>query len=317
MKLTVEIPIYNEEKNLPMFFDSFYAVMEEQKYDYELLAVNDCSRDKSLEVLRNYANKDSRIKVISFKFNKGQTSALVAGISNTTGDVIIPMDSDMESDPKDIPKLLEEMKKGFTVVSGWRVARWKGSVLVWLKRRLPSVTANWIISKITGVKLHDFGCIMKAYKADILRGVSLYGEMHRFIPAYASWRGAKITEVPISYNIRKHGKSNYGMSRIFKVLLDLVVIVFLHKYMNRPMHFFGGIGFSSFFLGLLSGIISIVLKVFSVRDFVAIEIIPDNNPKKNEEKPIPPKKCIGLFIYLCKKTMTTRSSKTLNIRLMP
>jgi glycosyltransferase involved in cell wall biosynthesis len=207
--------------------------------------------------------------VISFKFNKGQTSALVAGISNTTGDVIIPMDSDMESDPKDIPKLLEEMKKGFTVVSGWRVARWKGSVLVWLKRRLPSVTANWIISKITGVKLHDFGCIMKAYKADILRGVSLYGEMHRFIPAYASWRGAKITEVPISYNIRKHGKSNYGMSRIFKVLLDLVVIVFLHKYMNRPMHFFGGIGFSSFFLGLLSGIISIVLKVFSIRDFVA------------------------------------------------
>lgn len=269
MKISVIIPVYNESKNLPIFFDSFYSFIKANKYDYELIAVDDCSKDNSFSVLRQYAEKDEKIKAIRFRRNRGQTSAISAGISLASGDVVIPMDSDMENDPRDIGILIDKMNEGYTVVSGWRKNRWNGGFKEFVKRKIPSVFANKLISKITKVDLHDFGCIMKAYRSDILKEVNLYGEMHRFIPAYAAWNGAKIGEIEVSYKPRPHGKSNYGMNRIFKVLLDLVVIIFMNKYMNRPMHFFGGIGFVSFFLGLLAGFASIVLKIFHLRDFVS------------------------------------------------
>ncbi len=269
MKLSIVIPVYNEEKNLPLLFGSFQEVLAKIGGEYEIIAVNDASKDKSLQILRNYAAKNKSIKVISFELNRGQTAALQAGISNATGDVIIPMDSDMENDPAEIPKLLAKLNEGYDVVSGWRVDRWKGGPMVWLRRRLPSACANWLISRITKVHLHDYGCIMKAYKRSVLTGVALYGEMHRFIPAYASWHGARVTEIPVRYQARKFGKSNYGIGRTFKVLLDLVVIVFLDKYMNRPMHFFGGIGFVSLGIGILSGLVAVYLKIVHLRDFVS------------------------------------------------
>ena len=269
MKLSIVIPVYNEEKNLPLLFGAFYEVLEKLQCQYEIIAVNDHSRDKSLDVLRAMAAQDKNVKVISFRANGGQTAALSAGIDAASGDLIIPMDSDMENDPHDIPKLIAKLSEGFDVVSGWRKDRWKGGFATLIKRRLPSTCANWLISKITRVKLHDYGCIMKVYKADVLKGVALYGEMHRFIPAYAFWQGAKVAELPVNYQPRKFGVSNYGMGRTFRVLLDLVVIKFLSKYMNKPMHFFGGIGFVSLGIGILSGLGSIILKVFHVRDLVA------------------------------------------------
>jgi dolichol-phosphate mannosyltransferase len=154
------------------------------------------------------------------------------------------------------------------VVSGWRKDRWNGGFVTRMKRRLPSACANWLISKITKVKLHDYGCIMKVYKADVLKGVALYGEMHRFIPAYAYWQGARVTEIPVNYQPRKFGVSNYGIGRTFRVLLDLVVIKFLSKYMNRPIHFFGGIGFISLTAGIVSGLLALILKIAHIRDFV-------------------------------------------------
>ncbi|MBU6142092.1 glycosyltransferase family 2 protein [Patescibacteria group bacterium] len=266
MKLSFILPLYNEAENLPHLFDSIHAVIKEHGYDYELIAVDDGSRDASFSVLKEAAKKDPKIKVIRFLVNSGQTAALSAGIEHATGDVLIPLDSDLENDPKDIPVLLAKLDEGYDVVSGWRKDRWKGKFLT---RKVPSVTANWLISKITGVHLHDYGCTLKAYRAEVIRGVKLYGEMHRFIPAYASWRGARVTEVPVRYHQRIHGKSNYGISRTFKVLLDLLLIKFLHKYMDRPMHFFGGLGLVSLALGLLAGLVAIVLKIFAIRQLVS------------------------------------------------
>ena len=269
MKISIVVPVYNEEKNLPILFDSFKKTLDPLRLDYEIIAVDDCSRDHSLDILKAFAKDDKRIKVVSFELNRGQTAALSAGISQAKGDIIIPMDSDMENDPAEIPKLLDKLGEGYDVVSGWRVNRWKGGPIVWFKRRLPSASANWLISKITKVHLHDYGCIMKAYRSNVLKDVALYGEMHRFIPAYASWHGAKVAEIPINYRPRKFGKSNYGIGRTFKVLLDLVVIVFLDKYMNRPIHFFGGIGFVSLAIGVASGLAAVILKIIHLRDFVA------------------------------------------------
>jgi hypothetical protein len=167
----------------------------------------------------------------------------------------------LENDPNDIPRLIDKLNEGYDVVSGWRKKRWKGHLFT---RKIPSVCANWFISKITGLHLHDYGCILKVYKKEVIEGISLYGEMHRFIPAYAVWRGAKVAEITVNQRARIHGKSNYGLGRTFKVVLDLVVIKFLDKYMNRPMHFFGGIGFISFGVGVFSGISAVILRFFGL-----------------------------------------------------
>ncbi|MBA3733319.1 glycosyltransferase family 2 protein [Patescibacteria group bacterium] len=264
MKISVVLPVYNEEKNIPILYKELTEVLLNINVEYEVIIINDASRDKSLEVIRELAQNDNHVKVVNFKWNSGQTAAMSAGIKLATGDIIIPMDSDLQNDPNDIPEFLSKLNEGFDVVSGWRKNRKDFAI----SRRLPSVIANWLIRKITGVKIHDYGCSMKAYRSEIIKDVLLYGEMHRFIPAYTAWHGGKITEIVVNHRARTFGKTNYGIGRTFNVLLDLVVVKFLSKYMNRPMHFFGGIGFVSFFIGLLMGTLSVVLKFTHLRDFV-------------------------------------------------
>ncbi len=265
MKLSVVVPIYNESGNLEKLFQELLSVLKSNNFDYEIIAINDGSSDNSAYILKNIAKNNRKIKIIDFNSNSGQTAAISAGIDYSSGDVVIPIDSDLENDPSDILRLVAKINEGYDVVSGWRQGRWRGSFLT---RKIPSMSANFLISKITGIKLHDYGCTLKAYKRDAIVGVRLYGEMHRFIPAYASWKGARVAEIPVNYRSRIYGRSNYGISRTFNVILDLVVIRFLDKYMNRPIHFFGGIGFVSLFLGFLAGFGAIILKILDLRDFV-------------------------------------------------
>jgi glycosyltransferase involved in cell wall biosynthesis len=228
--------------------------------------VDDGSRDGSFERIKELAKGGRPVTAIRLRRNYGQTAALAAGIEHAKGDVIVTLDADLENDPNDIPLLLAKMDEGFDIVSGWRRTRWQGA---YLSRKLPSLVANWLISTLSGVALHDHGCTLKAYRAELVKGINLYGDMHRFIAAYAVWQGGRIAEVEVSYTPRKFGKSNYGMWRIVRVLLDLVVMVFMYKYLSRPMHFFGGWGLVSFVLGIFFGAVSVVLKIFDIRDFVA------------------------------------------------
>lgn len=262
--ISLVIPVYNEALSLPGLFDRLDETLAMLGRPYEIVMVDDGSKDGSFEKLVELA-RSRPVTVIRFKRNFGQTAALAAGIDAARGEVIVTLDSDLENDPRDIPLLLKKMDEGFDVVSGWRQDRWKGS---FISRKLPSVAANWLITKLSGVPLHDYGCTLKAYRADLVKGVVLYGDMHRFIPAYVSWQGGVVAEVPVSYSARQHGRSNYGMGRIVRVLLDLVVVVFMHKYMNRPMHFFGGWGLVSFSAGAFFGALSVALKAMEVRDFV-------------------------------------------------
>jgi glycosyltransferase involved in cell wall biosynthesis len=257
MKISIVLPVHNEEKSLSTLSSELNSALSTLGRDHEIIWVNDGSKDGSLEVLKEFAANDSRHKVISFARNFGQTAAMSAGIMAATGDIIIPMDSDLQNDPADIPKFITKIDEGFDVVSGWRRDRQDKAI----QRKLPSKIANWLIGVLTGVKIHDYGCSMKAYKREIIQGFTLYGEMHRFIPAYASWCGGKVAEIVVHHRARIHGVAHYGIGRTFKVLLDLVVLKFLTKYMARPMHFFGGIGFVSFGLGMLSGIFAIMLRI--------------------------------------------------------
>ena len=259
MKISIILPIYNEGKSIPELFERITTVMREINYPYEVIAVNDGSKDTSAAELNAIASKDTKVKVIHFRVNAGQTAAIHAGIENATGDIIIPLDSDLENDPQDIIHILKKMDEGFDVVSGWRRKRWADKKLV---RKLPSILANKLISYVSGVHLHDYGCTLKAYRSDVIQGVNLYGEMHRFIPAYAARMGGRVAEIEVSYSPRKYGKSNYGFSRTLRVLLDLVVLQFLYKYMDRPIQFFGFIGFFFSVLGVLAGSGAVVLKLF-------------------------------------------------------
>ena len=257
-KLSIVIPVYNEAQALPLLHEALRSVSMSFP-GTEVLYVDDGSIDGSAETLRAIAKNDSHVKVIIFGRNYGQTAAIRAGIEQSTGDIIIPMDSDLENDPRDIPLLVKKLEEGYDVVSGWRQDRWHGSFFT---RKLPSLFANWLISKVTGVPLHDYGCTLKAYRRSVIIGVPLYGEMHRFIPAHAARHGAKVTEVPVHYRPRPFGRTNYGLSRTFRVLLDLLIIRFLDRYMDRPIHFFGGVGFLLFFLGTLAGILAVALRLF-------------------------------------------------------
>ncbi len=265
MKVSIVLPIYNEEKNIPILYKEIIETCRNSNYDYEIIAVNDLSTDSSLKILSDLAHKNSQLKVVSFKFNVGQTAAMSAGIHYASGDIIIPMDSDLQNDPRDIPKFIDKIHEGYDVVSGWRKDRKDFT----LSRKIPSKIANIIIGYITGVKIHDYGCSMKAYRRDLIQDIKLYGEMHRFIPAYARWQGGRVTEIVTHHRPRIHGKTNYGISRTFKVLLDLVVVKFLSRYLNKPIHFFGGVGFISLAIGIVAGLSSIFLKIFYVKSFVS------------------------------------------------
>jgi glycosyltransferase involved in cell wall biosynthesis len=254
--LSVLVPIYNEIGNIPALWEQISAAIDRLPYRSEVIFVNDGSRDGSAEALDALAAADSRAVVLHFRRNYGQTAALMAAIEASRGAVLIPMDGDLQNDPADIPRLLEQIDAGYDVVSGWRKQRQDAA----LKRKLPSMIANKLVSSLMGVRLHDFGCTMKAYRRDTLENVHLYGEMHRFIPIYAAWEGGKVTELAINHRPRGAGVSKYGLTRIIRVLLDLMVLVFLDRALDRPIQFFGKFGLVSIGLAFLSFFYALWLK---------------------------------------------------------
>ena len=236
-RTTVIVPVLNEEENIPILYQALTKALRGR--EYELIFVDDGSSDGSPQVLRSLAVGDEEhVTVIEFRRNFGQTTAIAAGIDYSSGEVVVLIDADMQNDPSDIPMMLDKIDEGYDVVSGWRVDR-KDSFLT---RRFPSRVANWLISRVTGVALHDYGCTLKAYRRDVLQGFRLYGEMHRFIPAYAGSVGARIVEVPVKHHARLHGTPNYGLERTVKVLLDLFAVKFLISYARTPIYLFGGLG---------------------------------------------------------------------------
>ena len=237
------------------------GVLGNMKMDYEIIYIDDGSTDRSFEILSSLREQDERIKIIQFRRNFGQTAGLAAGFDHASGDVIVTMDSDRQNDPNDIPMMLDKINEGYDLVSGWRFDRQDA----WLSRKLPSKLANGLISKITGVKLHDYGCSLKAFRKDVVENIRLYGEMHRFIPATASWMGVRIAEVKVNHRARVAGTSKYGISRTFRVILDLITVKFLLQYSARPIHFFGGIGLASGVLGFLIAFVMLIQKfIFDV-----------------------------------------------------
>lgn len=246
--LSLVIPCFNEEESVDELVTEVFAVLDKNELDAEVVIVDDGSHDKTWEKLSGWADKDARLKLVRFRRNYGQTPAMVAGLDHARGDVIIPLDADLQNDPNSIPDLLAKIDEGYDVASGWR----KNRKDTFISRKLPSMIANAIISKVSGVKLHDYGCTLKAYRREVLDPVNLYGEMHRFIPVYASWSGAKVTEVVVGHRARKYGTSKYGIMRTFKVILDLLVVKFLGTYGTKPIYFFGGLGFLLFGAGVLS-----------------------------------------------------------------
>jgi len=256
--LSVVIPAYNEEENVPILYEKLKKVLDGLGEDYEIIFVDDGSTDGTYQRLKQLAEKDSRLKVIRFKRNYGQTAAMSAGFEHAKGDVIITLDADLQNDPEDIPLLLEKLEEGYHVVSGWR----KDRKDPFLSRRLPSMIANWLISKITGVHLHDYGCTLKAYRAEVVKDLELFGDMHRFLPALTKRRGAKITEVVVRHHPRMFGRSKYGIGRTVRVLLDIMLVKFLNEYINKPLYMFGSVGFLLLGLGLFSLFYLIFLKLF-------------------------------------------------------
>ena len=256
--LSVVIPVYNEEENIPKLYEELKEVLERLPYDYEIIFVDDGSTDRTPQILEELAKKDPRVKVIRFRRNYGQTAAMYAGFQYASGDVVITMDGDLQNDPHDIPKLLEKINEGYDIVSGWR----KDRKDPFLSRILPSKIANWIISKVTGVHLHDYGCTLKAYRKEVAKNFRLYGDMHRFLPAVAKSFGAKITEVVVNHRPRLYGKSKYGIGRTIRVILDIFLVKFLNDYLNKPLYVFGPIGLLLMGLGFLIMLYLSVEKLF-------------------------------------------------------
>jgi glycosyltransferase involved in cell wall biosynthesis len=243
-RISFIIPCYNEVENLPRLFEELYGTIEGGDLSAEIVIVDDGSQDGSFQVLEAHAQRDARVKVIRFRRNFGQTAAMMAGIDHARGDILVLLDADLQNDPADVPRLLEKIEEGYDVVSGWRRNRKDA----FLTRKLPSVLANWVISRISGVRLHDYGCTLKAYRRSALEEVHLYGEMHRFIPIYATWAGGKVTELVVNHRPRVAGKSKYGLGRTFKVILDLITVKFLGSYSTKPLYFFGGFGLLLFLM---------------------------------------------------------------------
>jgi len=266
--LSIVIPIHNEEPSILPLYDRLTAVLDGLKRPYEVLFVDDASSDRTFELLANLVETDGHLKVIRLRRNFGQTAALSAGFHEAQGEIIIAMDGDLQHAPEDIPALLEKVEEGYDIASGWRQNRVDNALL----RKLPSRIANWLMAKASGVDLRDFGTTFKAYRAEVLKDVHLYGELHRFIPALASFYGARIAEVPIRNSLRTAGDSHYGLGRTFRVLFDILTIRFLLKYFTRPMHFFGTLGLAGTTLG--SGI----MLFLGVNKIFGQDIIAEHGP---------------------------------------
>ena len=264
MNLTIIIPVFNERENIEPLYKKLTDVLDPMHTDYEVIWVNDGSDDGSDEKLNLIGEANKRMKLIHFRKNFGQTAAIMAGIKYSSGDIIIPMDADLQNDPADIPRLLEKLDEGYDVCSGWRKERKDNPV----KRTLPSIIANKLISWVSSVKLHDYGCTLKAYRRDVVEDIKLYGEMHRFIPIYASWEGAKVTEITVSHHPRQFGKSKYGLNRTFKVVLDLMVVKFYGSYFQKPIYIAGGFGIFCFFISFVSFLMMIYFKFWGNKSFI-------------------------------------------------
>ena len=263
--LSLIIPLYNEEANLPLLYDSIKKALEPLQQNWEVIFVDDGSQDKSLDVLKALVKKDPRhVRAVIFRRNFGQTAAITAGIDHAQGDTIVLLDADMQNDPADIPMLLAKLDEGYDLVSGWRKDRKDNR----LTRTIPSIFANGLISWVTGVHLHDYGCSLKAYRRDALEGFRLYGEMHRFIPVFAHSVGARITEIPVRHHHRKFGEANYGLERTLKVILDLFTVKFLLNYSHKPMRLFGGMG-----MILITVRVALLLYLFVRRVFFLVSVL--------------------------------------------
>ncbi len=258
MEISIVVPIHNEQDNISALHNAISTVMQNMKCSYELIMVDDGSTDGSYSLLAHLAKADPALKVIRFRRNFGQTAAMSAGFDHAKGDIIIPMDGDMQNDPSDIPRLVDKIHEGYDVVSGWRRDRKD----TFVSRKIPSMLANAIISHQTGVHLHDYGCTLKAYRREVLDGINLYGEMHRFVPALASQFGAKVTELPVNHFPRLHGVSKYGISRTLRVILDLMTVKFLMTYSTKPIQLFGKWGLYTILAGTATGSMTLYMKLF-------------------------------------------------------
>lgn len=262
VELSIIVPVFNEYENVSLLADSLINIAKSLNKSFEIILVDDGSTDGTTYLLKQISEANPFIKTISFRRNYGQTAAMAAGFEMAQGDVLITLDGDLQNDSADIPALIAKLEDGYDVVSGWRKNRQDDL----LSRKIPSMIANRLISKLTGVNLHDYGCSLKAYRAKIAKEISLYGELHRFIPALAGIEGARIVEMPVNHHARKFGKSKYNILRTFKVMLDLMTVVFLRKFMTRPLHVFGRIGLASLFLGIIINIYLFIDKIFLSED---------------------------------------------------
>ncbi|MFH0821782.1 MAG: glycosyltransferase family 2 protein [Pseudomonadota bacterium] len=262
--LSIIVPIYNEASNVFPLYEKIRGALEQIKADTEIIMVNDGSVDGSTGELDAIAAGDPRVKIIHFTRNFGQTAALMAGINAATGDTLVTIDGDLENDPADIPRLMAKLEEGYDVCSGWRKDRQDAPI----RRILPSRVANWLISLITGVRIHDLGCTLKAYRRYVFNGLHLYGEMHRYIPVYAAWQGAKVAEIVVAHHHRTAGKSKYGLERVVKVMLDIIIIRFLDRYSQKPMYVFGTFGLLCFASALAMFGLMVYLKFFGGKSFV-------------------------------------------------
>lgn len=247
--VSVVVPIYNEVESLPHLINAISSTLIASGLTYEMILVDDGSRDGSTELLKEQAILRTDLRAVLLRRNYGQTPAMAAGFNYAKGRVVVTLDGDLQNDPADIPVLMAKLEEGYDLVSGWRKKRQDGA----LNRLLPSKIANWLIGKVTGVKLHDYGCSLKAYRSELVADMNLYGELHRFLPALAYIEGARITEIPVRHHARRFGKSKYGIGRTFRVLMDLLTIWFMKKFLTRPMHVFGLLGLASMFTGVLMG----------------------------------------------------------------
>ncbi|MFN0278683.1 MAG: glycosyltransferase [Pyrinomonadaceae bacterium] len=263
-ELSLFLPVLDEEDNLRPMHAKIAAALDALGKSAEVIYVDDGSTDKSLSVLKEIAAGDDRVRVISLRRNYGQTAAMSAGIDAAKGEILIPMDADLQNDPADISRLLEKLNEGYDVVSGWRKNRQDKLV----SRKIPSKIANRVISWIGGVPLHDYGCSLKAYRREVIQDVRLYGEMHRFIPIYASWAGARVAEIPVDHHARTMGKSKYGISRTVKVIFDLMTIKFMAEYHTKPIYVFGVFGTGAFFISMIAGLWAVALKIFQGVSFI-------------------------------------------------
>jgi glycosyltransferase involved in cell wall biosynthesis len=257
LDVSIVVPIHNEYENLPRLVEAISNVLKDGEYRYEIICVDDGSTDGSTELLKDLSTQREDLRSVILRRNYGQTAAMAAGFRFAQGNVIITMDGDLQNDPADIPVLMHKLNEGYDLVSGWRKHRQDAT----LNRKIPSKIANWLIGQVTGVKVHDYGCSLKAYRSELVADMNLYGELHRFLPALAFIEGARIAEIPVQHHARQFGKSKYGLDRTFRVVMDLMTVFFMRKFLTRPMHIFGSMGFIAIVLGVLIGLYLTSLKL--------------------------------------------------------